>query len=351
MIYSIDEIVSAAVERRASDIHIGCDCPVKFRIDGSLTDFDDHVLTNEDCLAYARTLSRDYDAVVEEIGEKDMSLSVRGGVRCRINVYRERGSVAIAIRILNNRIRTYEELGLPSVVPGLATLEKGLVLVTGPAGSGKSTTLAYLVNEVNKNLTKHVVTFEDPIEYIHFPIKSIVSQREVGTDTRSLKEGLRAVLREDPDVIMIGELRTLDEIELALTIAETGHLVFASLHTNSAAETVDRIVDVYPAAQQSQVRMQLSMTLNTVISQQLIPRRFGGGRVLATEVMVCNSAVANLIREGKTPQIDNVITTTADNGSHLMDTSLVNLYKQRLITKDEALRRARNLEFVSRILK
>ena len=344
---NINAIIAEAVKRRASDIHICCDCPVKLRIDGSLVDYDEHILTPEDCESYAREISPRFEQIAG-IGEQDLSVSFGRDVRCRVNIYRERGTCAVAMRLLNNRIPAFEELGLPSVVNELIRLKKGLVLVTGQTGSGKSTTLAYMINEINKNQCRHIITFEDPVEYIHLPQKSVINQREIGVDTRSFKDGLNSVLREDPDVIMIGELRTLDEIEAALTVAETGHLVLASLHTNSAAETVDRIVDVFPPQQQNQVRLQLSMTLSAVICQQLLPHVCGKGRVLATEVMMMNGAVSNLIRESKTPQIENAIATSGDIGSHLMDNDLITHYKKCRISREEAIRAARNVEYVQR---
>jgi len=347
---TIEKIVEESVARRASDIHICKGVPVKLRVDGKLVNLDENVLSAEDCEEYARLISKKYDSI-SEMGEQDLSASIVEGIRCRINVYKESGVASIAIRLLNNKIPSFGFLGLPPVINQLVKQKRGLILVTGQTGSGKSTTLAYMINEINKNQSKHIVTLEDPIEYIHDPIMSIVSQREVGMDTRSFRAGLNAVLREDPDVIMIGELRTFEEIDTALTIAETGHLVLASLHTNSAAETVDRIVDVFPAQQQSQVRLQLSMTLNAVICQQLIPHACGKGRVLATEVMVANDAIRNLIREGKTPQIENSIVTSSDIGGCLMDNSLISLYKQSKITREETLRNAHNLDYVGKAVR
>jgi len=344
---SIDQVVNLAVEARASDIHICAGIPIKLRVDGKLVSLNDRVLSEADCEEYAKMLTTQYEKI-KEIGELDLSVGFPGGIRCRVNLYRERGSVSAAIRILNNNVPGMEELGLPVVINKLIELKQGLVLVTGQTGSGKSTTMAYMIDQINRTSAKHIVTFEEPIEYIHPPIQSVVNQREVGLDTRTLKDGLKAVLREDPDVILIGELRTLEEIEMALTIAETGHLVFATLHTNSAAETVDRVVDVFPAQQQTQVRMQLSMALRAVICQQLLPHICGKGRVLATEVMMMTPAIANLIREGKTPQIENCITTDLSIGSHLMDTSLIELFKKGKVSREDVLMAAHNQEFVRR---
>lgn len=347
VIHSLDEIITKAQELRASDIHIVCGIPIRVRIDGKLVSFDDNIMTHEDCVYYAKELSPNYDEIAD-IGEQDVALGFADGTRCRINLFRQQGSVSAAIRILNDHIPSFKELGLPLEVEQFTEFNQGIVLVTGETGSGKSTTLACLLDKINHTQSKHIITLEDPIEYIYHPDKCIINQREVGQDTRSFQDGLKSILREDPDVILVGEMRTLSTIETALIAAETGHLVFATLHTNSAADTIDRIVDVFPADQQLQVRMQLSMSLQAVICQQLLPHMSGMGRVLATEVMIANNAIRNLIREGKTPQIANSIATTAAEGNHLMDTSLISLFKQRKITSEVAIRAAHDREYVRR---
>ena len=347
VIHSLDEIITKAQELRASDIHIVCGIPIRVRIDGKLVNFDDNIMTHDDCVYYAKELSPNYDEIAD-IGEQDVALGFADGTRCRINLFRQQGSVSAAIRILNDHIPSFKELGLPLEVEQFTEFNQGIVLVTGETGSGKSTTLACLLDKINHTQSKHIITLEDPIEYIYHPDKCIINQREVGQDTRSFQDGLKSILREDPDVILVGEMRTFSTIETALIAAETGHLVFATLHTNSAADTIDRIVDVFPADQQSQVRMQLSMSLQAVICQQLVPHMSGMGRVLATEVMIANNAIRNLIREGKTPQIANSIATTAADGNHLMDSSLISLFKQRKITSEVAIRAAHDREYVRR---
>ena len=344
---TITEVLAQAQKLRASDIHIINGIPITLRIDGHLDHLDENVMTPADCEAYARELSEHYDEI-SRIGEQDLAIGFPDGTRCRVNLFRQQGSVSAAIRILNNHIPTFDELGLPPQVQKLTEFSQGIVLVTGETGAGKSTTLACLLDIINHTQSKHIITLEDPIEYIYTPDKCIINQREIGQDTRSFGDGLNSILREDPDVILVGEMRNLATIETALIAAETGHLVFATLHTNSAADTVDRIVDVFPAEQQPQIRMQLSMCLQAVLCQQLLPHMSGRGRVLATELMVANHAVRNLIREGKTPQIANAITSSVADGNHLMDTSLISLFRQRKITSESAIRAAHDKDFVRR---
>ena len=344
---TMDEIIVKARQQRASDIHIVCGIPIRIRVDGKLHNLDDNIMTERDCETYARYLSHDYQQIAH-IGEEDLAITFPDGTRCRVNLFRQQGYVSAAIRILNNHIPTFEELGLPPQVLNFTEFNQGIVLVAGETGSGKSTTLACLLDKINHTQGKHIITLEDPIEYIYTPDQCIINQREVGQDTRSYADGLRSILREDPDVILIGEMRSLSTIETALIAAETGHLVFATLHTNSAADTVDRIVDVFPAAQQHQIRMQLSMSLQAVVCQQLLPHVSGRGRVLATEVMTTTNAVRNLIREGKTPQIANAIATSGNEGNHLMDSSLIQLYKQHKISSENAIKHAHDPEYVRR---
>ena len=348
-IHSLPDIIAKAQHLRASDIHIVCGIPLRIRVDGKLHNLDTNVMTAQDCEAYAKEISNHYDEI-STIGEQDLAIGFPDGTRCRVNLFRQQGYVSAAIRILNNHIPAFDELGLPPQVAHFTDFNQGIVLVTGETGSGKSTTLATLLDKINHTQSKHIITLEDPIEYIYTSDQCIINQREVGQDTRSYADGLKSILREDPDVILIGEMRSLATIETALIAAETGHLVFATLHTNSAADTVDRIVDVFPAEQQSQVRMQLSMSLQAVVCQQLLPHQSGTGRVLATEVMLVNPAIRNLIREGKSFQIPNIITTTAAEGNHLMDTSLVQLHRQHKISVEVMNRSARDKEYIQRAL-
>jgi len=339
---SAAELVRTAREMHASDIHIVCGLPVRCRVRGDIRDLTEEVLTREACEAYARELAGEEYAQIETIGELDMALTFPGAIRTRLNIFRQQGSVSAAIRLLSDRIRTPQELKLPPVVQGFSKYRSGLVLVTGETGSGKSTTLAALLDEINHNRPGHIITLEDPIEYIYNPDKCIVNQREIGADTRSYADGLRAILREDPDIILVGEMRDLNTIEAALTAAETGHLVFSTLHTNSAADTVDRIVGVFPEAQQQQVRMQLSVTLRAVVSQKLLPMRSGDGRVAVCEVMVVNNAIANLIREGKSMQIDSFIGLGAQEGSISMDNALIKLVREGAVSRETAVSFARD---------
>ena len=332
----IHEIIALAVEKGASDVHLICGLPVKCRIDGSICTLDGQTLTPEDCERYARALAGErYDAITQ-IGQLDFAASFAGGVRTRVNLFRQQGSVSAAIRILADRIPELEELGLPPVVESFAEYRSGIVLVTGETGSGKSTTLAAMLDRINRTRSGHIITLEDPIEYVYTPDRCIINQREIGKDTESYPAGLRAILREDPDVILIGEMRDLETIDTALTAAETGHLVFATLHTGSAAESVDRMVNVFPEGRQRQIRMQVSTSLRAVLSQQLLPCKSGRGRAAACEVMVVNSAIRNLIREDKTPQIDSFITMNGQSGCITMDAALQQLVKNGTISRQTA---------------
>lgn len=344
------ELIRIAHERKASDIHVVCGIPIRLRVDGQLQDLDDHILTDAECEACARDiLPAGMD--MPPMGERDLAVTAPDGTRCRVNLFRQQGHVSAAIRLLSDRIPDFADLGLPKVAREFTGYNRGIVLITGETGSGKSTTLACLLNHINKTSHQHIITLEDPIEYIYHPDKCTVNQREIGRDTESFTDGLNAILREDPDVILVGEMRQLATIETALVAAETGHLVFATLHTNSAADSIDRIVNVFPAEQQAQIRLQLSMTLKAVMCQQLLPRAGGSGRVLATEVMVTNPAIRNLIREGKTPQISNAITTSGDLGNHLMDTSLLNLFRMGDISGETAMSACHDADQMRRILR
>ena len=340
----LNDLIAQAKERRTSDVHICPGLPVRFRVDGDLQDFGSP-LTAEDTEAYAREMLPGVD--MSGAGEWDLAITFPGPIRCRVNIFRQRLGLSPAIRLLSERIPELDDLGLPPAVQRIPDMNRGLVLVTGETGSGKSTTLAAILNRINHTKPCHIVTMEDPIEYIYAPDKCVISQREVGLHTESYGNGLRAVLREDPDVILIGEMRDLDTIETALTAAETGHLVFATLHVGSAAETVDRIVTVFPASRQQQIRLQLSTTLMAVLSQQLLPRKTTG-RVCACELMMVNPAIRNLIREGKTPQIASTLSTSASEGSLTMDNCILDLYRKQIISAETARLAARDPEVVRR---
>ena len=299
---NIEEMITKAAADGASDIHIVCGAPPKYRIDGQLHSMMAAPLSKDMCEVYGRELAEDSYDIVKTMGELDMSKTI-AGVRVRMNIFRQQGCLSIALRLLSNDIPRIKDLGLPSIVSQFPLWNQGIVLVTGETGSGKSTTLAAVLNEINHLKQGHIITLEDPIEYIYTPAQCVINQREIGVDTRSYADGLRAILRGDPDVIFIGEMRDRSTVETALHAAETGHLVFSTLHTNSAPAAIDRIVGLFPPESQAQVRMELSLCLKAVVSQQLLPKKSGKGRVAACEVMVVNQAIRHLIREGKTPQM------------------------------------------------
>ena len=346
-VINIENIVAAALELDASDIHLVCGMAIRFRIHGELRPYGGDTLTHDDCENYAKQLAGEGLSELDKVGELDLAKTI-GGTRVRINIYKQQGHVSSAIRLLSNKIPQLEKLGLPAVVDGFADYRRGIVLVTGETGSGKSTTLAALLDKINRTRAEHILTLEDPIEYIYTPDMSTINQREIGRDTMSFPNGLRAALREDPDVILIGEMRDLETIETALTAAETGHLVFGTLHTNSAADSIDRIVDVFPQERHRQIRMQLSMTLQAVVSQQLIRNASGTGRVLACEIMVVNAAIRNLIREGKTPMIQNAIATMANEGAISMDNALLKLAREKKISPTTAIENAHDPDYVKK---
>ena len=343
---SIEQLVEKAALDGASDIHLIRALPPKYRLDGQLQDMAEEPVTEEDCFSYARALAGERYPEFEEEGELDAAGSF-AGTRCRIHVFRQQGTPSVALRLLKDRIPALETLGLPPAAMPLTDLHKGIVLVTGETGSGKSTTLAALLDRINHTRRDHIVTLEDPVEYIYTPDRCAINQREIGRDTKSFASGLRASLREDPNVILIGEMRDRDTIETAITAAETGHLVFGTLHTGSAADAVDRIVQVFPEGLQTQIRLQLSMCLQAVITQQLLPKR-GGGRVLACEFMVVTDAIRNLIRNGSTPQIANAIATSVELGGQTMDQALARLLKFGDISRSTAFRFAKDPEFVKK---
>lgn len=347
---STERIVALAHEAEASDIHFVCGLPVKFRINGRLVNGGvdgDALLSHDDCEALACELAGAGYESIAKIGEWDGAATL-AGVRTRINLFRSQGNCNAALRLLSDKIPVLDSLGLPPAVLDFPKIQRGIVLVTGETGSGKSTTLAALIDAVNHTREENIITMEDPIEYVYTPDKCAISQREIGTDSSSYEDALRAVLREDPDIILIGEMRDLDTIQTALTAAETGHFVLATLHTNSAAESIDRMVDVFPAGLQRQIRMQLSTTLKAVLSQQLVPTEDGRARVLAAELMMVTPAIRNLIREGKTPQIANSMATSADAGSITMDNALLRLYRDRVISAQTAIDASHNPEYVTK---
>ena len=341
------ELLSIGAERNASDVHLTVGIPPTYRIDGALVSLVEKKLTSEDTLYLVRqALDQTRLNKLEEDGEIDFSYSIHTIGRFRVNAFKQRGSYAMVLRIIPLEIPLMDELGLPPILSDLSKLPRGLILVTGPTGSGKTTTLASIINKINSERKCHIITLEDPLEYLHKHKKSIVNQREVGSDTRNFANGLRGALREDPDVILVGEMRDLETISTAITAAETGHLVLSTLHTNGAAKTMDRIVDVFPPYQQQQIRVQLASVIEAVISQQLLIKSSGKGRVGAYEVMTATPAIRNLIREGKNHQIDTSIQTSGSVGMHTMDTSLINLYKRGEITKETAVSQAYNMDEV-----
>lgn len=340
----LDDWIARAQQERVSDVHIVAGLPVRGRVDGRLLDLTETPMSWEDCENVGRELAGSRFSEIERMGEVDLAKSFPCGVRTRINLFRQQGSLSAAIRLLAERIPELEELQLPPAVSNFENYRTGIVLVTGETGSGKSTTLASVLNRINHTRQAHIITLEDPIEYVYTPDKCVINQRQIGADTRSYADGLRSILREDPDVILIGEMRDLNTIETALTAAETGHLVFATLHTNSAADAIDRIVNVFPEGQQKQIRLQLSTTLRAVLSQQLLPRKTGKGRIAACEVMIVNSAIRNLIREGKTPQMESFMAMNAQNGSILMDAALQRLVRDGSVSQQTALSYARDPE-------
>ncbi|MFI3237944.1 MAG: type IV pilus twitching motility protein PilT [Lachnospiraceae bacterium] len=336
--FDFETLLRMAVDQGASDIHLSTGVNPTARIDGILVPLTEDKMMPADIQTLAESImSKTQKDILEQEGEVDFAHSQPSVGRFRINVFHQRGSYAVTARVLNFYIPTPEELHVPEAVIETCKLKRGLVLVTGATGSGKSTTLASLIGRINETRNAHILTLEDPIEYIHKHNKSIVNQREVGNDTKSFPNALRSALRQDPDVILVGEMRDLETISIAITAAETGHLVFSTLHTSGAANTIDRIVDVFPPYQQQQIRTQLADVVECIVSQQLIPTREGDGRVAAFEVMIGNSAIRNNIREGKTFHIQSAMLTNAKMGMKTMDDALLELYERAAITRDQAL--------------
>ncbi len=339
---NLHQLLKAMIDKEASDLHITAGSPPQLRIDGELIPLKLPPLTPTETKQQIYSVLNDAQKVrFEKEQELDFSFGVKNLARFRANVFQQRGAVAAAIRQIPFRIRSFQELGLPPVVAELCRKPRGLVLVTGPTGSGKSTTLAAMLDLINTETRGHIITVEDPIEYLHPHKGCVVNQREVGADTSSFKKALKYILRQDPDVVLIGEMRDLETIEAALTTAETGHLAFATLHTNSAAQTINRVIDVFPPHQQSQVRAQLSFVLEGVLCQQLIPRATGSGRVMAMEIMVPNAAIRNLIREDKVHQIYSQMQIgQSQHGMMTLNQSLANLYYNGQISLEETLGRS-----------
>ncbi len=348
----IETLLEEVIKKKASDLHLQVGLPPMLRVDGALVSVTGGTVLNEESvesLVFA-ILDDEQKQILLKDKEFDFSFAFGDLGRFRVNAFHERGNIAAALRLIPNEITTLEQLGLPPIISKFADYPRGLILVTGPTGSGKSTTLAALVHKINVEKAVHIVTIEDPIEFTHKSNKSVIVQREVHYDTFSFSAALRSSLRQDPDVVLLGEMRDLETIASAITIAETGHLVFATLHTNGAAQSIDRMIDVFPPHQQPQIRAQLSNILMGICSQRLIPT-IGGGRIAAAEVMVATPAVRNIIREGKTHQLEAVIQTGSEHGMQSMDKTLVNLIHAGTITYDEARNVAVDLDELDRLMR
>lgn len=348
----IEPLLDEVVKKKASDLHLQVGLPPMLRVDGKLTPVPSTDILNEEAvetLVFA-ILDEDQKQILLKDKEFDFSFAYGDLGRFRVNAFHERGNMAAALRLIPNEILSIEQLGLPQIVNKFAEYPRGLVLVTGPTGSGKSTTLAALVDKINSERSEHIITIEDPIEFTHKSKKSVIVQREVHYDTYSFSAALRSSLREDPDVVLIGEMRDLETIAAAITIAETGHLVFATLHTNSAAQSIDRMIDVFPPHQQPQIRSQLANILMAICSQRLIPS-IGGGRIASAEILIATPAVRNIIREGKSHQLEAVIQTGAEFGMQSMDRTLVGLIQKGTVTYDEARNYAVDLDELDRLMR
>jgi len=353
MAREMKSLLNMMVEKNASDLHISADSTIQLRIDEKLVPVDEHVLTAEESKALSYSiLNKEHIDKFERDLELDMAFGIIGLGRFRVNVFKQRGTIASSIRIIPYTIWSFEECGLPAdIATNLCKKPKGLVLITGATGSGKSTSLASMIDWINSDRHCHIVTIEDPIEFIHENKKAVVNQREVFSDTHSFNGALKHVLRQDPNVILIGELRDLETIESALIIAETGHLVFATLHTSDCVQTVNRIIDVFPAHQQQQIRTQLSFVLTAILSQQLIPKMGADGRVLAMEILIATPAIRSLIREAKVHQMYSTMQTSQKDGMKTMNQALYELYQKKLISYEDALNRTMDVEDLMRIFK
>lgn len=339
---SLYDFLKILIEKEATDLHVTTGSPPRLRVDGKLIPIDHPPLTPADTKAICYSILTDAQKHhFEENFELDLSFGVKGLSRFRANIFMQRGAVAGAFRVVPFKIKNFEELGLPDILIDISRRPRGLILVTGPTGCGKSTTLASIIDVINNDRQEHIITVEDPIEYLHMHKKSLINQREVHADTKSFKAALKYVLRQDPDVVLIGEMRDLETMEAALSVSETGHLTLATLHTNSAVQAINRVIDVFPPHQQEQVRVQLSFVVEAIIAQQLIPRKNGIGRVLAVEILVPNAAIRNLIREDKIHQIYSMMQTGQSKfGMVTMNQSLFELYSRGKITYEDALGRS-----------
>ena len=350
-IINMQDLLLMMVEKQASDLHLAAGVSPTLRIDGELVATPYEKLGPDICQRLVYSLLTDAQREkFEATNELDLSFGIKGIGRIRMNVFRQRGSVAAALRSISHVIPSFEDLGLPSVAYELVKLQKGLVLVTGPTGSGKSTTLASMIDYINEHRPAHIITIEDPIEYLHLHKKSLINQREINTDTNTFPTALKYILRQDPDIILVGEMRDLETMESALTIAETGHLVFATLHTTDAPSTINRIVDVFPPHQQTQIRSQLSFSLQAVLAQQLLLHASGKGRVLVSETLIITPAIRNLIREMKIEQLYMAMQTGGKFGMQTMNQSLSEAYFHRKITFQEALLRSSDQEELKRLI-
>lgn len=348
--YLLKDLLIKTIESNASDLHLTVGIPPTIRVNGKLVPVGSEKLDSNRLQDFAKEiLGRKFEDY-REIGEYDLSYEITNVGRFRVNVFRQKGNDAVALRVITLNVPTLDGLKHPRLFKEMIKKRRGLILVTGPTGSGKSTTLAAMINEINQSRDCHIVTLEDPIEYVHTHNKSIINQREIGQDTESYGNALRAVLREDPDVILVGEMRDLETISIAITAAETGHLVFSTLHTIGAAKTIDRIIDVFPPHQQQQIRTQLASVLQSIISQQLIERIDGNGRVAALEIMSNTPGIQNLIREGKSHQIESAIQTGSKFGMKTMDMALADLYRSMEISKEKALDYCVDEEILKRMI-
>ncbi|MDS3859768.1 type IV pilus twitching motility protein PilT [Thermosynechococcaceae cyanobacterium BACA0444] len=351
----IEDLMEQVVASGGSDLHLSAGLPPYIRISGKLTPTEYEPMTPEQCqrLIFSM-LNNTQRKHLEQNWELDCSYGVRGLARFRVNVYKDRGTYAACLRALSSKIPTFEQLGLPNIVREMTERPRGLILVTGPTGSGKTTTLAAMIDLINKTRAEHILTVEDPIEFVYEPIKSLIHQRQVGEDTKNFANALRAALRQDPDIILVGEMRDLETIQLAISAAETGHLVFGTLHTSSAPQTVDRMVDVFPPAQQTQIRVQLSNSLVAVFSQTLVPKKNPKpgefGRVMAQEIMITTPAISNLIREGKTSQIYSAIQTGGKLGMQTLEKVLADYYKSGLISYEAAISKSSRADELQRLI-
>ena len=350
MIYVLNELLRETINRGASDLHLTVGLPPTIRVNGKLIKLGEEKLTPNALKEFAEEILEEKFEEYDKVGEIDTSYSISGTGRFRVNIFKQRNSDAIAIRVIPLKIPTLDELKHPKVIKNIVQKQRGLVLVTGPTGSGKSTTLAAMINEINNNREAHIITLEDPIEYLHKHNKCIINQREIGKDSKSYKSALKAILREDPDVILVGEMRDLETISIAITAAETGHLVLSTLHTIGAPKTIDRIIDVFPPHQQQQIKIQLASVLQAVISQQLLPNINGDGRIAALEVMVITPGIQNLIREGKTQQIESAVQTGNKYGMKTMDMAISELYKKGVISMETAMTYAVDKETLKRMM-